>query len=136
MSAANDVAEMEPLSIELADRLVGKGAQMKARVGAVAGAIGVSANRALEFMKGKARRVDAWEKENAKRQVAELRERERIARENAHLDWLRAEIARSRAPGTEFRRVHGDGLEHLLRVARGEAGSVAVHKAADLPDIA
>lgn len=127
MSAADDVLEMQTLSAELADRMAGRGAAVKVRIGAVADAVGVGANRALEFIKGKARRVDAWEKENAKRQLADLRERERLARENEHLAWLECEIARHRASGSEFRGAHVDGLEHFLRVARDASGAVEVH---------
>lgn len=125
MSAADDVLEMQGLTTELADRLAGK-VKANARIGAVADALGVGANRALEFIKGKARRVDAWEKENAKRRLHELKELERIERENEHLAWLECEVARHRAAGSEFRGPHVDGLEHFLRLARDASSAVAL----------
>ena len=130
MSSADDVREMKSITNELADFLVGKSADLKVRAGAVLKAINalssgeITDNRANEFLRGKARRVDAWEKENAKRQRDELREQARLAREHEHLCWLEAEIARQRATGQGFHGPHVDGLEHLLRVARDAAGAV------------
>jgi len=130
MTAADDVLEMKSLTNELADRLVGASAKLAARAGAVIKAIGgITENRALELLKGKARRVDGWEKDNARRRLAALRNRERIERENEHLAWLECEIARHRASGEELRGPLVDGLEHVLRAARGEAGAVAVSRA-------
>jgi hypothetical protein len=135
MSAAEDVIEMKTLSNELADRLVGIGAQVQVRVGAVLRAINAGAkepitgNRAYEFLNGRARMVHTWETTNAKRQLRELKERERLARENEHLAWLECEIARHRASGSEFRGPHVDGLEHFLRLARGADGTVALSEA-------
>lgn len=128
MSAAEDVLEMKSLSNQLADHLVGKGAKLAARAGAVLSAIGgdLTENRALEFLKGKARRVDGWEKDNARRRLAALRERARIERENEHLAWLECEIARQRSTGSGFHGPHVDGLEHFLRLARGADSAVAV----------
>jgi hypothetical protein len=128
MNAADDVLDMQRVTNELADRLVGAGAKLAARAGAVVKAIGgdTTDNRALEFLKGKARRVDAWEKHNAERRRDELRELERIERENQHLAWLECEIARHRASGEELRGPHIDALLGVLRAARGEAGAVAV----------
>jgi hypothetical protein len=132
MSAADDVIEMKGICNELADRIAGIGAQMQTRVTAVLRAINteatqpISGNRALEFLKGRARIVQAWEKDNAKRQLEEIKERERTARDNAHLAWLECEIARHRAAGTEFRGAHVDGLLDLLRCTRDATSPVAV----------
>jgi hypothetical protein len=132
MSAADDVIEMKSLSNELADRMAGIGAQVQVRITAVLKAINAGArepitdNRAYEFLRGRARVVQAWEMSNARRQLEAIKEREREARDNAHLAWLECEIARHRAAGTEFRGAHVDGLVDLLRLARGEAGPVAV----------
>ena len=131
MSAADDVLEMKSLANELADRMVGIGAQLQARVGAVLKVFTVERvelitdNRALEFIKGKARRVDAWEKDHARRQLAALKRREELAKEHAHFAWLESEIARHRASGQGFRGPHVDGLEHLLRLARADDSAVA-----------
>lgn len=119
-SAAEDVFEMKSLARELADRLAGQGATAnKLRVAAVADAIGISWNRALEFLSGKARRVDAWEKEYAKRRIAELRAAERRRLENEYLDWLVAAPVEHRGPVL-------DRLEQALRVARGVASPMAL----------
>ncbi len=137
MSAADDVLEMKSLTAELADRLVGKGALLKERAGAVLKEINfeakepISENRALELMKGKARRVDAWEKENAKRRVERLRERDERERESAHLLWLECELGRLRASGEEFHGPQIDGLERVLRRARGGDGAMAVSATAE-----
>lgn len=136
MSSAEDVLEMKSLANEIADRLVGAKAKLAARAGVVIKAIGgdTTENRALEFLSGRARRIDGWEKDNARRRRAELRERERIERENEHLRWLECEIARHRASGEELRGQHIDGLLDALRAARGEDGSVAVRQdAAGVP---
>jgi hypothetical protein len=131
MSAAEDVREMQTLANEIADYMAGTGALLKQRIGAVLKAINADAsepitdNRALEFLKGRARMVHAWERANADRQLAELKERERTAREHAHFLWLESEIARHRASGQGFRGPHVDGLEHLLRLARADHSAVA-----------
>lgn len=132
MSAADDVLDMRDLCAEIAAREVGNG-PAKARISAVSRSLGIGWNRALEFLNGKARRVDAWEKDNARRRLAELRERERIERENEHLRWLECEIARHRASGEELRGPLVDGLEHVLRAARGETGAVALQASDDRP---
>jgi hypothetical protein len=128
MSAADDVLEMKSLANTIADAAVGKGAKLAARAGAVMKAIGgaTTENRALEFLRGIARRVDGWEMDNARRREAALRERARIERENDHLAWLECEIARHRASGEELRGPHVDGLVHLLRLARGADSALAV----------
>jgi hypothetical protein len=124
MSAADDVFEMKTLASELADRLAGQGAASKSRIATVSKEIGVSWNRALEFLSGKARRVDAWEKEHAKRRIAELRDAERRRLENDYLHWLVASAPEHRGPML-------DRLELVLRNARGGASPVALHEAAE-----
>lgn len=133
MNAADDVLEMEALTNELAERLVGKGAQLQTKITAVLRAFGeqITANRAKEFLKGQALRVDGWEKDNARRRLAELQDRERIERENEHFRWLECEIARHRASGEELRGPLVNGLEHVLRAARGDAGPVALQATSD-----
>lgn len=130
MSAADDVREMEIWSNELADKLAGVGAKLAARAGVVVKAFGgkITDNRAFEFLKGKPRRVDGWEKDTARRRIDELRERERLQREAQHLIWLECEIAKHRASGEELRGPYIDALLDLLRSARGEAGSMAVRQ--------
>jgi hypothetical protein len=96
MSAAEDVREMQTLANEIADYMAGTGALLKQRIGAVLKAINADAsepitdNRALEFLKGRARMVHAWERANADRQLRELKQREEAAREHAHVLWLQS----------------------------------------------
>ena len=133
MSASSDVMEMQSLCGEIADRAVGSGRE-KERIGAVSRQLGVGWNRALEFLRGKARRVDSWEKDNALRQLAELKDQERRRREAAHLLWLESEIGRLRETSEEFHGPHVDGLEHFLRLARGADSAVAIPPAPDSTD--
>ena len=125
MSAEADVAEMQRYCGEIASRTAQSG-EWKDRITAVSGALSVGWNRAYELLRGKARRVDGWEKDNARRVLDELRAAERHRRELEHLAWLESEIARHRASGEELRGPHVDGLEHFLRLARGADSAVAV----------
>lgn len=129
MSPADDVMEMQTLCDEIVKHLAGA-ALIKTKVGLLADELGVSFNRALEFLRGKARRVDSWEKDDARRTLADLRARQRAQRDSEHLAWLQEQIDRSRASGTEFRGAHVDGLEHFLRLARVEAGAVELAEVA------
>lgn len=124
-STATDVAEMRELCGEIADRTAESDA-WKDRTDAVAAGVKVGWNRAYEFLKGKVRQVQSWEKDNARQRVAELRRAEREQEDRAHFLWLREQIDRHRASGEELRGPHVDALEHFLRSTRGEAGSVAV----------
>jgi hypothetical protein len=133
MSSADDVLEMKTLTNLLADLMVGTAALVKERVGAVLDAINadasepISANRAGEFLSGKARQILAWEKENAKRRVAELKRARERQREQEHLLWIEEQIGRHRASGEELRGPMVDGLQHFLRLARDPSGAVALH---------
>ncbi len=131
MSAADDVFEMQTLTNALADRLVGIRGREKQRIGAIAKAIGVSANRALEFLKGKARRVDAWEKEHARRELHALEHTERCRRETEYALWLESEIGRFRASGEELDGAAVVGFERVIRDARARAGAVALSSPAE-----
>jgi hypothetical protein len=119
MSAADDVLDMKDITGELADRLVGSGADIKVRVHAVLRAINTGArqsitdNRALEFLKGKARRVDAWEKENAKRQLEQLRRSEAIEQ----ITNLNRTLAYLRQVDPDGYGSHIAAMEHTLAAA-------------------
>lgn len=125
MSAADDVLEMRSLANRLADMLVGAGADVKVRVGAIVRAIGgrTTDNRAYELLIGKARRVDAWEMRNAERRIRQLEDAERQRRENEFLDWLQSSDPDLRGPVL-------DRLELALRVARGGDRTLALSQAA------
>lgn len=125
MSAEADVAEMKSLCGELADRLAGSDAY-KDRVRTVQSKLGLSWNRAMEFLRGKARLVQSWEKDHARAVLRELREAEQRRREQDHLVWLRQQIDRARATGEEFHGPHVDGLEHVFRLARDPGSAVEI----------
>ncbi len=128
MSSADDVVEMKTLCGELAERLAPYGG-VKARVNALMGKLRLGENRVVEFLRGKARRVESWEKDRARARLARRKDAERQRRELEHLTWLESEIARHRASGEELRGPHVDGLEHFLRLARGEDSTVEVSEA-------
>jgi hypothetical protein len=130
MTAEADVNEMQTLCGELAERLAPSGS-VKARVNALMGKLKLGENRVVEFLRGKARRVDSWEKDHARRVLEDLRRAERQQRELEHLTWLEAEIGRHRASGSAFRGAHVDGLEHFLRLARGADSAVEVVEGED-----
>lgn len=118
MSAVTDVSEMQGICAEIVARL-GVSDLQKRQVPQLAKLIGVTENRALEFLRAKARRVDSWEKDVARQRRDELRRAERRQRELEHLEWLRQQVAGAGGRG-------GDVLQHLLRGAGDEAGAVAL----------
>lgn len=134
MSAAADVKEMRELCGEIADRLAGKRSAVKDRTQSLVDRLGFEWNRAFELLCGKARRIDSYEKDNARQLLADLKRAEQRQRELDHLGWLECEIARHRASGEELRGAHVDGLEHLLRVARGADSAVALPVETDFTD--
>jgi hypothetical protein len=113
MSPETDVAEMEIICGDLADRLaVGTGA--KARIKAVADALGIGWNRSLELLRGKARRVDGYEKDHARRKLEELKEAELRRTTESRLAWLRSTVEHLRQTDEEFHRFDVDGLERAV----------------------
>lgn len=117
MSAIADVSEMQGICTEIV-RLLPVGLQ-KQQVPELARKIGVTENRALEFLRAKARRVDSWEKDVARRLRDDLRRAEQRRREHEHLAWLQEQMAGMDGSGV-------DALQHLLRRGGYEAGAVAV----------
>lgn len=134
MTAASDVLEMQELCGEIADRSAATH-HLKIRVAAVVEAFRnqVTDNRAYEFLRGKALRVDSWEKDVARQVRDRLRAKSRAEKHRAHLEWLESQIGRFRASGEELHGPHIDGLVDLLRMARAEAGAVAVPTDAEDP---
>ena len=125
MSALADVSEMQGICTEIV-RLLPVGLQ-KQQVPELARKIGVTENRALEFLRAKARRVDSWEKDVARRLRDDLRRAEQRRREHEHLTWLQEQVAGMDGGGV-------DALQHLLRRGGYEAGAVAVPEAFDAAD--
>ena len=117
MSAIADVSEMQGICTEIV-KLLPLGLQ-KQQVPELARKIGVTENRALEFLRAKARRVDSWEKDVARRLRDELRRAEQRRREHEHLTWLAGQVeGMDGGPA--------DVLQHLLRRSGHLAGAVAV----------
>jgi hypothetical protein len=127
MSAVADVSEMQGICAEIVARLSGLDMQ-KQQVPKLAELIGVTENRALEFLRAKARRVDSWEKDRARTIREQLRRAERRQRELDHLAWLREQVEGSGGRGS-------DVLQHLLRGAGDEAGALAVLPEDDNQDL-
>lgn len=109
MSAADDVLDMRDLCAEIAAREAGNG-PAKARIAAVSRSLGIGWNRALEFLNGKARRVDAWEKDNARRRVEELRRIEAVN----HINNLNRTLQYLRTTDPDGYRTHIDRVERSL----------------------
>ena len=118
MSATADVSEMQGICADIVTRLAGLDMQ-KQQVPKLAKLIGVTENRALEFLRAKARRIDSWEKDRARTIRDQLKRGERRQRELEHLAWLREQVEGSGGRGSDF-------LQHLLGGAGDEAGSLAV----------
>jgi hypothetical protein len=124
----SSVAEMSMLVREVAD-FAAPSPNWKDRVNAAARVLGLPFGRVKAHYYGEARRVDAEEMDRARATARELRDAKQREREHEHLAWLECEIARHRAAGTDFRGAYGDALEHVLRMARGDAGAVEIPEA-------
>lgn len=118
MSALADVSEMQGICAEIVSRLSSRDLQ-KQQVPKLAQLIGVTENRALEFLRARARRIDSWEKDIARQIRDDLRREEQRRREHEHLTWLAQQIE-----GMDGGVV--DALQRRLRAAGYEAGSVAL----------
>lgn len=123
MSSRSDVLEMQDLCGRIATHLT-TSHRDKERATAVSRLLGVTWNRALEFLKAKARRVDSWEKDNAREALAKLNRAEQARKVAEHLDWLHTTIGQFEASGEELAGPHLDALKRLLRGGGAEAGAV------------
>ena len=109
-----DVAFMEDACLKIAQSKA-TGSSMKQKIGAIVDALRVTENRAYEFLRGKARRIDGYEKDRA-REVLEQIEAENARREEAeHVEWLRTTYQRLREAGEGENSRDVARLEHLLR---------------------
>lgn len=129
MSPSADVVEMSDICTELADRLA-DGSREKDRVGALTFHLGFGWNRALEFLRGKARRVDSWEKDHARRILEELREAELRQQAESHVNWLRSTVEHLRTTDEEFHQFDVDGLERALSRVGARGGALGGARAA------
>lgn len=114
MSSADDVIEMKSLCGEIADWIVGKFAPVKARITVVMSEVSIGENRALELLRGKALRVDGWEKDNARRSVAKLRAEARRREADATVANLNRAVAYLRSTDPDGYRHDIDAMEHTL----------------------
>lgn len=122
MSAADDVAEMQTLAGFIADKLAAS-TKNKDRTNALHAAFNpranrgeelISWNRCFEFLTGRARLVQSWEKDlaRAKREAIETAQRERRNRE--HIEWLRFVHEQAVSDGADMDRADIAALERVL----------------------
>lgn len=137
MSASSDVLEMQGILSEIADFLTASKRE-KDRISAIhygvrkpSGEAAFGWNRILEFLRARAKRVDSWEKDIARQKRDALRLAEQQRRELEHLSWLASEVGRLRESGEDFHVEHLNALEHVLRSAGREVGSVEVQETAN-----
>lgn len=115
-SSPADVAEMKALCLEIADKTAASKHE-KDRIAAVQKAVGVGWNRALEFLKGRARKIDSWEKDLARENVAELRRAEEQRRIAGHVDFLNRQLAYLKTSDPDLYGPHIDRIERGLASA-------------------
>jgi len=115
-SSAADVAEMQRICVEIADRTAASRAK-KDRIEAVHEMGRIGWNRALEFLIGKARRIDGWEKDLAREYLAEIKriEDERVAAK--HVAYLNRTLGYLRATDPDLYGPHIDRVERGLAAA-------------------
>lgn len=115
MSAADDIFEMKGLCEQIAERLSASSSD-KDRVTAVYEALKakVSWNRAFEFLKGKARLVQSWEKDLARAKLQDLKRAERDRQTLQHIAWLRSIHAGASETGADVDRADLAALERVL----------------------
>lgn len=121
MSSRSDVLEMKGLCERIADCLA-HSHRDKERATAVSRRLGVTWNRAFDFLKARAHRVDSWEKDYAREAVAELERAERARKDAEHFAWLEDTVGRLKASGEELRGPHIDAFERVLRLGREDTG--------------
>ena len=115
MSAADDIFEMKSLCEQIAGRLSAS-SDDKDRVKAIYEALKakVSWNRSFEFLKGKARRIDSWEKDLARATLQDLKRAERDRQTLHHIAWLRSIHEGASEAGADLDRADLAALERVL----------------------
>lgn len=134
MSAASDVLEMRGLCGEIADRTA-ISHHVGSRIAAILDAFRperkkrnaplITENRATEFLRGKALRVDSWEKDIARSEVARLRAEQRQRENEQFLAHLGDTLAHLEASGAELHRSDIDVLRRTLSQVGALNSSVA-----------
>ncbi|KKB80807.1 hypothetical protein VW35_00940 [Devosia soli] len=115
MSAADDIYEMKSLCEQIAGRLATSSSD-KDRVTAIYEALKakVTWNRAFEFLKGKARRIDSWEKDLARAKLQELKRLERERQALQHVAWLQSIRSQAEEAGSDMDRADLAAVERVL----------------------
>lgn len=115
MSAADDIFEMKGLCSQIADRLAAS-SDDKDRANAVVQALKarVTWNRAFEFLKGKARRIDSWEKDLARAQLQELKRIEREREALRTISWLASALENAALSGEDVDRSDLAAVQRVL----------------------
>lgn len=124
MTADADVREMRDLIGEFADLLT-RSHREKDRIIAVrealprkpGGEVPFSWNRTLEFLRGKARRVDAWEKELVRQEKRKLEAAERRREANRLIANLNRTVAYLRSTDPDGHRDDVAAIERTLALA-------------------
>lgn len=141
MSAADDVAEMQSLAEFIADKLsISK--KDKDRTQAIYDAFNpekhrnelVTWNRCFEFLKGKVRLVQSWEKDLARAKRDAIKADERQRRNREHVEWLQFIHQQATADGADMDRAELAALERVLArvgVLPGALGNSEETTAAD-----
>lgn len=125
MSSEADIAFMESACARIV-RASGVSSRQE-QVSVVMRALKVTANRAYEFLTGKARRVDGFEKDLAREVVKQI-EAENELRENAAFERrLQSTLAHLKETDPDFYRADIAGLERAL-LRGGEVDSTVDHR--------
>lgn len=135
MSATDDVIEMQELCGTLAEKLT-RSLREKVRIAAIrAHVLGpdnkplFGQNRVLEFLRGKARRIDSWEKDIVRGELRRIERAEDDARSHAFISRFRDVADGLRASDQRQDREDAAALERVL--ARHGLIDLAVAEAAD-----
>lgn len=121
MSAADDVDEMQSLVGFIADKLTAS-SKDKDRTKAIYAALNpdahrdelISWNRCFEFLKGRARLVQSWEKDLARTKREAIEDAERQRRAIEHVAWLRSIHQGAAASGADMDRSDLAAVERVL----------------------
>lgn len=114
MSPEADVAFMESACVRIADARA-MGASVKQKIGILVRLLQISENRAYEFYKGKARRVDGFEKDRAREVLAAIEAENARRKEQEHIEWLRSTYEQMAEGDSGVDSHEVVRLEHLLR---------------------
>lgn len=128
MSPEADVAFMEDACVRIAETRA-MGASVKQKIGAIVRALRVSENRAYEFYKGKARRIDGFEKDRAREVLNEIEAENARRKEAEHIEWLRSTYEQMAEEGEGVGGREAIQLEHLLRKLGALGSAVEVPSA-------